>query len=183
MVIADKLYTIDEFEAYAATQSEKLLELIDGRIVEKVISEEHGKIAIWLGYLIITYLQEHPEIKGHWSSEASYTPTGDDKNERRPDVSFRLTDKAVSRATRFEGMPDFVAEVKSKTNSYDELREKAKFYLEQGSRLVWLIYPEPQFVEVYFEDGTSAAFKEGQTLSGENVLPNFEVPVSKLFNF
>jgi Uma2 family endonuclease len=183
MVISDKLYTLDEFEEYAATQPEKILELIHGRIVEKVISEQHGKFIGWLAYLLISFLQEHPEIKGHWSSEASYTPVGDKKNELRPDVSFRVTDGDVSKASRFEGMPDFVAEVKSKTNSYDELREKAKLYLQNGSRLVWLIYPDSKFVEVYFVDGTSAVFKEGQILSGGDILPNFEVAVSKLFNF
>src|SRR5688500_4310346 len=97
MVISDKLYTIDEFEAYAALYPNKLLELIDGRIVEKVTSEQHGKIALWLAHLIIVYLQAHPEIKGHWSSEASYKPENDDKNERRPDVSFRRTEDEVSR--------------------------------------------------------------------------------------
>ena len=183
MVISDRLYTIDEFEEYAATQPEKILELINGRIVEKSISELHGKLVGWLGYLLISYLQEQPKIKGHWSSEATHTPVGDKKNELRPDVSFRVTDGEVSKATRLEGMPDFVAEVKSKTNSYDELREKAKLYLQHGSRLVWLIYPESKFVEVYFADGTSAVFKEGQVLSGGDVLPDFEVAVSKLFNF
>ena len=43
MVISDKTHKIEEFEAYAAAHPEQLLELIDGRIVEKVTSEEHGK--------------------------------------------------------------------------------------------------------------------------------------------
>src|SRR5215204_4057045 len=110
MVISDKLYTVDEFEAYAALYPDKLLELMDGRIVDKPISEYHGKLMGWLAHLLIAYLQQHPEIKGHWSSEASYKPEDDDKNERRPDVSFRRTEGEVSSETYFEGMPDFVAE-------------------------------------------------------------------------
>lgn len=36
MVVSDKTYTVDEFEAYAAAHPDFLLELIDGRIVEKL---------------------------------------------------------------------------------------------------------------------------------------------------
>jgi Uma2 family endonuclease len=46
-------------------------------------------------------------------------------------------------------------EVKSSKNGYDELREKARFYLANGARLVWLVYPTRQIVEVYFADGSS----------------------------
>jgi len=182
MVVSDKTFTLKEFEAYAAAHPDLLLELVDARIVEKVTSEEHGKIVGWLVHLIIVYLQAHPEIKGHWGVEASYKPVDDDKNERRPDVSLRITDEAVNKDSYVEGMPDFVVEVKSTHNTYDELREKARFYLAHGTRLVWLVYPTRRIVEVYFADGTSELFKEEHTLSGGAVLPEFEVKVSDIFD-
>jgi len=45
MPISEKLYTWQEFEAFAQVYPERLLELIDGRIVDKVTNEKHGKIA------------------------------------------------------------------------------------------------------------------------------------------
>jgi len=107
MVISDNLYTVDEFEAYAQQHPEQLLELIDGRIVEKVTSEEHGKIAGLIIYAIIAYLKHYPEIKGHWAVESSYRPADVEHNARRPDVSFRRTEDKVSKSGTFSGMPDF----------------------------------------------------------------------------
>lgn len=182
MVISDKTYTIAEFEEYATAHPDLLLELIDGGIVEKVTSEEHAKIVGWLVHLIIVYLKTHHEIKGHWGVEASYKPVGDDQNERRPDVSLRITGDSVSKKSHVEGMPDFAVEMKSINNSYDELRDKAKFYIANGTRLVWLVYPTRRIVEVYFADGTSELFKEEHTLSGGDALPEFEVKVSDIFD-
>ncbi len=49
MLSREKTYTLAEFDAYAAQHPDKRLELIDGTIVEKVTSEEHGKIIINIG--------------------------------------------------------------------------------------------------------------------------------------
>ena len=181
MALGEGVLTIEDFAAYVADNPDKRLELIDGRISEKVTSERHGKIAGWLIHLLIVFLQQNPTIKGHWSMEASHAPPGDRYNQRRPDVSFRVTDEAASDASSLEGMPDFCVEIKSASNSYDELREKAAFYLQHGAHLVWLIYPEPKLVEVYDAAG-SAVYKAGQTLSGGDVLPGFTVTVDEVFS-
>jgi Uma2 family endonuclease len=181
MVISDKTYTITEFEEYAATHADLLLELIDGRIVEKVTSEEHGKIVINIGSELRLW-QKRTGIKGHYSTESSHRLPDNISNERRPDVSFRVTDDKVSNKGKLYEMPDFAVEVKSINNSYDELREKAKFYIANGTCLVWLVYPTRRIVEVYFADGTSELFKEEHTLSGGDVLPEFEVKVSDIFD-
>lgn len=180
MIISEKIYTLAEYEEYAAAHPDKLLELIDGRIVEKVTSEEHGKIVITIGSELRAW-KKWTGIQGYFSTESSHRVQEDQKNERRPDVSFRKTDGKVSKASALYEMPDFAVEVKSTGNSYDELREKAKFYLGSGTKLVWLVYPERRIVEVYFEDGSSELFKEEHTLSGGDVLPDFEMKVSDVF--
>lgn len=43
MVLGDKTYTIAEFEDYIMQHPDRLFELIDGRIVEKVVGRKHGK--------------------------------------------------------------------------------------------------------------------------------------------
>src|SRR5690606_27023338 len=101
---------------------------------------------------------------------------------RRPDVSLRLTQDAVSTDAIVMGMPDFAVEVKSPSNTYEELRDKAHFYIEHGAKLIWLIYPTKEIVEVYFADGTSELFVIGDMLSGGDLLPNFEMSVAEIFN-
>jgi Uma2 family endonuclease len=181
MLLHEQTYTIDEFEAYANEHPELMLELIHGRIVEKVTSEEHGKIVINIGTAIRLW-QKKVAVKGHYSTEATHRLPNDKENERRPDFSFRLTEEKVSKATALYQMPDFAVEAKPLKNSYDELREKARFYLANGSKLVWLIYPTRRIVEVYFADGTSELYKDGDKLSGGDILVDFEMEVSEIFD-
>lgn len=176
-----QMEVFDEYEEYAAAHPNKLLELIDGKIVEKVTSEEHGNIIITIGSELRSW-KKRTGVKGHFSTESSHRIQKSQKDERRPDVSFRYTNDSVSSATALYKMPDFAVEVKSIGNDYDELRDKARFYLANGTRLVWLVYPTRHIAEVYFEDGSSELFKEDHTLSGEDVLPEFEMTVADIFD-
>lgn len=183
MVISETSYTVAEFEAYAQQHPDKLLELIHGRIIEKVTGRRHGKIVLKIGAWLVQWADAN-EVKGHYGTEVHHRLPDDapdaDQHVKQPDVSFEYTDEEADDST-VVGMPDFVVEVKSPDNSYSELREKAEFYLAHGTRLVWLIYPTRQLVEVYFADGSSELYKEGDTLSGGAVLPDFSVAVSEVF--
>lgn len=79
-------------------------------------------------------------------------------------------------------MPDFAVEVKSRRKAYDQLREKARFYITNGTRLVWLVYPAKRIVEVYFADGSSELFQADDTLSGGEMLAGFSMRVDDVFD-
>jgi Uma2 family endonuclease len=179
MSIQQKLITLAEFEAFTRAHPEGLFELINGEIVEKMTTEQHGQIAAIIVSEIRFFLRQHPAIEGVYGVEVSYH-IGDNYNELRPDVSFRLTDEEASDSI-LDSLPDFAVEVKSPNNTYKELRAKALLYLQQGSRLVWLVYPEKKIVEV-FEQGTdSELYKEDETLSGSPVLEGFQLAVKEIF--
>lgn len=180
MVISDKTYTIEEFDTYAADRPDQLLELINGRIVEKVVGLKHGKIVLKIGARLVIWTEQH-NIKGHYGTEVHHRLPDDDKNKVMPDVSFQYSETEAGSGIVI-GMPDFVVEVKSPRDSYDDMRDKARFYLANGTRLVWLIYPPRRIVEVYFADETSELFDKDQVLSGGDVLPGFEMAVSDIFN-
>jgi Uma2 family endonuclease len=69
--------------------------------------------------------------------------------------------------------PDFVAELRSRSNRLSGLRKKLGEYLDQGARLGWLIDPETLEVEVYRPGRPVEVLKRPATLSGEDVLPGF----------
>ena len=75
--------------------------------------------------------------------------------------------------------PDFVLELRSRTDSLASLQAKMNEYLESGLRLGWLINPQDQQVEIYRPDRTVEIIQLPTTLSGEDVLPEFvlELPV------
>ena len=180
MVTADKIYTVEQFNTFAQQHPDKLLQLIHGRIVEKVTSEEHGSI----GGNILAELRQwkrQNNIQGFYSMEASVELSDDDKNYRRPDVSFRLTTGEIGKQGTLKEVPQFVVEVKSPTDNVRALREKAQFYLDNGAKLVWLIYPSQRIVEVYHEDGTVDLFDDEALLSGGSVLRGFEMSASDIF--
>jgi Uma2 family endonuclease len=180
MTIQEKLYTLEEYKAYAAAHPDQSFELIDGRIVEKVTRKEHSVIALRIGATLLQWVLTN-KIKGHAGIEIRHRRPEDKYNERKPDVSFRYTSERVNSATFLLLMPDFAVEIKSKNNSYKELREKAQFYIANGTRLVWLVYPNKQIVEVHYADGSSDLFKETEILDGGDVLPGFQLAVAAIF--
>src|SRR5687767_4072866 len=123
MVISDKTYTTKEFKEYAAQHPDRVLELINGRIVEEVTTEEHGIIAANI-VAELRIWKKSKNIKGYYSVETSVELADDDKNYRQPDVCFRFTDEAASTKGALDTVPEFCVEVRSPTNTPKELREK-----------------------------------------------------------
>jgi Uma2 family endonuclease len=72
-------------------------------------------------------------------------------------------------------------DVKTAHHTYKEMRERAAYYLANGARLVWLVYPEKRLIEVFRLDADSEFFTEGDTLDGGEVLPGFTLKVSEVF--
>ncbi|SKB14068.1 conserved hypothetical protein [Planktothrix sp. PCC 11201] len=69
--------------------------------------------------------------------------------------------------------PDFVIELRSRTDSLTQLQAKMQEYLNSGLRLGWLINPQEQQVEIYRPNQALEIVKLPTTLSGENILPEF----------
>ncbi len=77
-------------------------------------------------------------------------------------------------------MPDLAVEVQSPGQNDKLMVDKARYYLDNGTRMVWLIYPEKNLVEVLTADDRQL-LTPPQMLSGGDVLPDFAFDISKLF--
>ena len=62
-----------------------------------------------------------------------------------------------------------------------DLEEKVEEYLRAGVRLIWVIHPEVQVIEVIRADGSGLRIRPGGELSGEDVVPGFRCPVASVF--
>jgi Uma2 family endonuclease len=69
--------------------------------------------------------------------------------------------------------PDFVAELRSRSDEKKKLRDKMREYIKQGARLGWLIDPKTATVEIYRPGRPVEVMNRPATLSGEDVLPGF----------
>ena len=69
--------------------------------------------------------------------------------------------------------PDFVVELRSKSDNMEPLREKMREYIANGSCLGWLIDRKNHKVEIYRQNQDVEVLDNSTTLSGEEVLPGF----------
>lgn len=180
MAIQKQRISIEEFEAFLAAHPKGLYELIQGEIVEKVPTQEHGVIATKISARLLVFMEDN-HIQGHVAVEARFRAVDDKNNDLLPDVSVHLTTAPVVGKGAVTGMPDIAVEIKSPDDSIPEMREKASYYLKKGSRLVWLVYPEKRLVEVYQHDGGIEILTEEDNLDAGTVLPDFRLPVKNLF--
>lgn len=97
---------------------------------------------------------------------------------RSPDVSWVAQDRwDALTPDEQEGFaplcPDFVVELRSRTDRLRDVRAKMREYRSQGARLGWLLDPKRKLVEVYRPGRRVAVLQAPATLSGEEVLPGF----------
>ncbi|HLA41967.1 MAG TPA: Uma2 family endonuclease, partial [Aggregatilineales bacterium] len=164
MVFKDRIYTVTEYEAFAARHPSRRFELIDGEIIEKMPTQVHAYIVGMLSGFLFIFLRQNPI--GYALVEARYALPDDPENSRIPDLSFISQNRGKLVA---EGaapyMPDLAVEVQSPGQSDRLMTQKAAYYLEHGSRSVCLIYPDHCLVEVLTDDDryllTDAAILDG----------------------
>jgi Uma2 family endonuclease len=104
---------------------------------------------------------------------------------RRYELAFVRADRVPTGDERrrcAELAPDRAVEVASPSDSAREIADKAARWPAAGVRLVRVVWPARQAVDVY-EAGHEAprALGANDTLDGGEVLPGFEVPVAELF--
>ncbi|HIK13011.1 MAG TPA: Uma2 family endonuclease [Oscillatoriaceae cyanobacterium M33_DOE_052] len=69
--------------------------------------------------------------------------------------------------------PDFVIELRSRTDAMPPLRDKMQEYLNSGLKLGWLVNPQEQEVAIYRDNQAVEIISLPASLSGETVLPGF----------
>ncbi|MEG4529625.1 Uma2 family endonuclease [Microcoleus sp. D2_18a_D3] len=77
--------------------------------------------------------------------------------------------------------PDFVVELRSKTDNMEPLRAKMKEYMNNGARLGWLIDRKNRKVEIYRQNQDVEVLENPVTLSGEDVLPGFVLDLTEVW--
>jgi Uma2 family endonuclease len=106
-----------------------------------------------------------------------------------PGGGDRSPDAAWIKLERWEGLtpeqqekfppicPDFVIELRSRTDRLKLLQQKMQEYLRCGLRLGWLINPQDRQVEIYRLGQEAEVLTYPVMLSGEAVLPGFELTI------
>lgn len=103
-----------------------------------------------------------------------------------PDASWirREAWEALTREER-EGFvplcPDAVFEIRSRTQTPEDLREKARAYLRNGARVAVLLDPYARVVEVYRPGGAPEVHRDVARISLDPELSGFELELEPVF--
>lgn len=108
-----------------------------------------------------------------------------DRN-RRPDVAFVpysrwSRNRPIPDTNAWPVLPDLCVEVVSPTDRAEEVREKVAEYFEAGVRLVWVIDPRAQLIDVYESASQVRTLHRSDRLDGGVVVTGFQVPLADLF--
>lgn len=105
---------------------------------------------------------------------------------RSPDVSWMSRNKwdnlSSSERRKFARVvPEFVIELRSPTDYLGDVQDKMNEYIENGVQLGWLIDPIEQKVHIYRANGENEILDDPEKVSGEDVLPGFELNVREIW--
>lgn len=104
-----------------------------------------------------------------------------------PDVGFVEAAKVAlipDKTRPIPFAPDLAVEVAFPDQKPDDMAAKARTYVGGGTRLVWVVWPERQVVDVWRVGhgvGPAAVLTVDDMLDGEAVIPGFAYPVADVF--
>ncbi len=148
----------------------------------EVASLEHGII----GGRILRYLGnyvEDNELGYVFNAQTTFALVGTPPA-RYPDGAFVSKDRMpANHRVEVDFAPDLAVEVVSKNDTYFGIVDRVIQYQKSGVRLIWIIDPLGEGVDVYrLADGLKSQSLLGDDeLDGEDVILGFKLPVKLLF--
>ncbi len=137
-------------EDYLALPEGTRVELIDGVFYDMAAPNYvHNKIAYYICRFLDDFIDDN-----NGKCKTNLAPYDvqldcDDKTMVQPDLVVICDEKKDIR-TRAFGAPDFIVEIISDSNWYNDVFRKRVKYQNAGVREYWIVYPNAKEVQVYF---------------------------------
>jgi Uma2 family endonuclease len=163
---------------------EKGFELVDGRPVEKPMGAKASLVVVNLLEALAAFVRTNR--LGHvFDSDGAYQIfAAQPRKVRKPDASFvacgRFPNEDVPEGN-ISISPDLVVEGISPNDLTIDTEERIADYLGAGTKLIWIVHYKTRAVWIFRHDGSGARLTETQSLSGEDVVPGFTLPLTTLF--
>lgn len=162
---------------------DRICELIEGTLVEKVMGMEESLVAGELLTSLNVYLRRSNIGVAAGPDGTLRLTTG---LLRIPDVMFVSWERLPDRRMPAKSVPriaiDLAVEVISKGNTRAEMRRKLREYFDAEVRLVWFLYPKSRAARVYTSPERFSRLTEEDSLDGGDVLPGFSLSLRELFD-
>ena len=174
--VATKLVTADELLA----MGEGRRELIYGEVIEMApTGMEHAYFEHEISRLLGNFVKAN-DLGKVYSGEAGFLLATNPDLVRAPDVAFIKRERVVRTRKYYPGAPDLAVEVVSPGDSYSDVNEKVKMWLEHGTVEVWVVDERRETVQVC-KQGSDVTLKRGDEIDGGDLLPGFRLPLENIF--
>jgi Uma2 family endonuclease len=174
--------TEDDVTKYLDGENKRIVELIDGVLVEKPMATSEGILAGHIFRKVGNYVEDH---------DLGIVAPGDSPFRLRlglvriPDVSFiswaRVPGEEFPTDAIAGLVPDLAVEVLSESNTVREIELKLDHYFQAGVRLAWIVDPSTKTADVYTSRRRSREIDIDGELLGGKVLPGFRLPMRDIF--
>ena len=160
-------------------------ELVNGELTELTPPPEftHGETRLNAGAILRQFVR--PRGLGRVTTDAGYRISADPDTVRSPDAAF-VSARRLRGVGRPRGYlpfaPDIAVEVVSRSDTPSDARERALMWLDAGSALAWMLFPESRSAAVYRPNGDVTSLGEDDVLDAAPVLDGFSVRVSEFFD-
>jgi|SRR5436305_1491955 len=158
-------------------------ELVEGRIVPmSPTGYPHGRIEARVTGRLLAYAEQN----GRWEVQAGEVGVFIRRHPdtvRAADVLFISKERlARCESTGYlDVAPELVVEILSPNDPWSDMMEKLNDYFSAGADAVWVLDPRRKEVFSYRSLTEVQRFGEDQTLTDEEILPGFGLPISELF--
>jgi len=149
------------------------------------IEEMTGGIPGEIGIILGSYLVQHvyPNKLGRvFNAQTDFELPGIGK--KQPDLAFAsFATLAENTEDAVPVAPDLAVEVFSKSDTDYDMEKKVRLYQKAQVKLVWVVHPISQTVDIYRLNSGLKAEKRGgdDELNGETVVPGFKLKINMLF--
>jgi Uma2 family endonuclease len=164
-------------------------ELVEGKLVQMPPTGfEHGSLATKIISILDAFVRDR-HLGRVVASETGFllSQPGEPDTVLAPDAAFvaaaRIPPPGSPDRQGFARLaPDLVVEIASPNQRQREMSAKARHWLAAGTRIVWIVWPSSQQVDVWRQKrDTPTTLSIGDEIDGEDVLPGFTCPLSVLF--
>ena len=173
---ADQLRLVDG-------EPKRLVELVDGILVEKPMGNREGLFAASLLIILGSYVKA--KKLGIVAAPDSIMRMTNGRR-RLPDLYYtaweRLPTDTAHLVPVADYPPDIAVEILSDGNTRAEMAQKRTEYFASGAAFVWIIDPDTRIVDVYTDPKKFHRLTATDTLTAEPVLPGFVLPLADLFD-
>ena len=162
----------------------KRYELIEGELIELApAGGRHSNIGLRIAALLFQHVDKS-NLGDMFGADCGFFLRHDPDTVRAPDAAFIASERIPPGGIPvgyLDTIPDLAVEVVSPNDRAGQVQAKIEQWIEHGVKLVWLVHPERHSITVYSSVREVQVLHEGDTLTGDPVLPDFSCSVSEIF--